>query len=68
MLSKEKCKKILEQDGQKYSDEQLNEIRQQLYKLANLEYHLFKELKRKRDANSNHLHKSIDWRPSWKGI
>ena len=60
MLNIEKCKKLLQQNGQTYSDEQVKQIRQQLYKLANLEYHLFKELKRKRDANSNHLHESIN--------
>ncbi len=60
MLSIEQCKKQLQKSGKTYTDEQVKEIRHQLYKLANLEYHLFKTLKAKQDANSNHLHEGIN--------
>ncbi len=60
MLNLTECKKQLQKNGKTYTDEQVKEIRQQLYKLAALEYHLFKTLKAKQDANSNHLHKGIN--------
>lgn len=55
MLSIEKCKKILQQNGQIYSDEQVKQIRHQLYKLANLEYQLFKTIKDKQDVKRNSI-------------
>lgn len=45
-LSLEKCRKILEESGNKYTDEEVLKIRKLLYKLGNLEYHLFIELKK----------------------
>ncbi|MBS1750537.1 MAG: hypothetical protein JST63_11575 [Bacteroidetes bacterium] len=60
MLSIELCKKILQKNGTTYTDDEVKKIRQTLYKLANLDYQLFSELKTKKDANSNHLHKGIN--------
>lgn len=58
MLNLEKCKKLLQQNGQTYSDEQVKQIRHQLYKLANLEYQLFKTLKEKQDGKCDSIRKS----------
>lgn len=38
MLNLEKCKKILEQNGNTYTDEQVKQIRQLLYKMGTLDY------------------------------
>ncbi len=43
-LSVEKCRKILEQGGKKYMDDEILKIRKLLYNLAELEYQLFKDL------------------------
>lgn len=40
MLNLEKCKKILQQNGKTYTDEEVKQIRNLLYKLGNLEYQL----------------------------
>lgn len=60
MLNLEVCKKILQKDGATYTDEQVKQIRQLLYKLGNLDYQLFTDLKKLKDGNSNHLHKGIN--------
>ncbi len=60
MLNLEVCKKILQKNGATYTDEEVKQIRQLLYKLGKLDYQLFTTLKTKKDANSNHLHKSIN--------
>jgi len=60
MLSIEQCKKILKENGTNYTDEEVKQIRQLMYKMANLDYQLFVTQKAKKDANSNHLHKSIN--------
>jgi len=41
MLNIEKCKKILQQNGKVYTNEEVEKIRHLLYKLGNLEYQLF---------------------------
>ena len=46
LLSLEKCRKILEEGGNKYTDEEVRKIRKLLYKLGSLEYHLFTALKK----------------------
>lgn len=61
-LSLQRCKKILEQDGNKYTDEEVLKIRKLLYKLGNLEYQLFTELKSKQHDKRNPLRKSINGR------
>ena len=45
MISIKECKAMLEQAGASYSDEEVEAIRDMLYKLAHLEYDLFKEKK-----------------------
>jgi hypothetical protein len=64
MLNIEACKKILQKDGATYTDEQVKQLRQLLYKLGNLDYQLFSDLKKLKDGNSNHLHKSVHRRAS----
>lgn len=39
------CKKILEGNGDKYSDEQVQIIRDVLYRLGELDYLIFKQMK-----------------------
>jgi len=63
-LSLERCRKVLEQSGAKYSDEEIWKIRKLLYKLGNLDYQLFKELKTKQHDKCNYLRKSVDRRAS----
>ncbi len=36
MLKLEKCKKILQAGGKKYSDEDVKKLREELYRLANI--------------------------------
>jgi hypothetical protein len=38
------CKKILESNGKKYSDQQVEKIRDTLYILGELDYLIFKEM------------------------
>ncbi|MBQ5613874.1 MAG: hypothetical protein IIU82_02525 [Tidjanibacter sp.] len=38
MLSIERCKQILKEEGMKLDDEQIKEVREFLYTIANLEY------------------------------
>lgn len=40
-LSLSKCKSVLDKDGSKYSNEEILEIREFLYKLADLDYEVF---------------------------
>jgi hypothetical protein len=40
-ISLSKCKSVLEKDGSKYSNEEVLEIREFLYKLADLDYEVF---------------------------
>ncbi|MBS0646660.1 MAG: hypothetical protein JSR97_08760 [Verrucomicrobia bacterium] len=60
MLNLELCKKVLQKNGTTYTDDEVKRIRQLLYKLANLDYKLFSELKTKTDAKSNHLHEGVN--------
>ena len=56
MLSLDACKKILQQKGVKYNDEQVKEIREMLYKLGRIDFMNYKQ-KKLTDEKSNHLHK-----------
>ena len=38
MLSIERCKQILDEEGMKLNDEQIKEVREFLYAIANIEY------------------------------
>lgn len=49
-LSLEKCRKILEQNGNKYMDDEILKIRKLLYKLGELEYQLFSDLKKRHNG------------------
>lgn len=40
------CKKILESGGEKYSDEEIEKIRDLLYKLGELDYRIYVEVTR----------------------
>jgi hypothetical protein len=50
MLSIEKCKKILQQNGKSYTDEQVKQIRRLLYQLGYLDYQLFIEQKTRKNG------------------
>jgi len=43
LINLKKCKRILRQNGENYSDEQVKKIRQFLYQMAELDYKLFKQ-------------------------
>ncbi len=58
MLSIEACKKILEKDGVKYTDEDVKKIRHLLYKLGELDFQLYNAPKNKEDGKRNTLRKS----------
>lgn len=54
MVSIKEIKAKLEVDGRAYTDEEVMEVREILYKLARLDYELFKEtLKKEKQANSS---------------
>ncbi|MEP6950320.1 MAG: hypothetical protein ABI863_13630 [Ginsengibacter sp.] len=55
MLSLEACKKNLENDGVKYTDEEIKKIRHLLYKLGELDYRLYKTAKNKENGEGNSL-------------
>jgi len=59
-LSLERCRKILEESGKKYTDEEIIKIRRLLYKLGNLDYQLFSQLKTKQYDKCNPIRKSIN--------
>ena len=65
-LSIEKCKKILEQSGGTYSDEQVFRIRKLLYKMGNLDYQLFTQFKTKSHEKCHPVRESIHRRTSSK--
>jgi len=57
MLSIEHCRKRLEKYGKKYTDEQINQIRDKLYFFADLQINHSKE---KKDEKCNNLRKGIN--------
>ncbi len=64
MLPFEECKKILNQETNKYTDEEIIIIRQSIIQLVMLDYASFMNTKRKsEDEKSNNLHKSINGGP-----
>ncbi len=58
MLSIEACKKILQQNGVTYNDEDVKKIRHLLYKLGELDYQLYKAPKSKHNGKCTSLRKS----------
>lgn len=61
-LSIEKCSKIL--GNTNYSPEEILKIRHLLYKLGNLDYQLFTQLKKTKDAKLHSVRESINGRTS----
>jgi hypothetical protein len=49
-MSLNKCKSILQKDGSVYTDEEIIEIRDFLYKLAEMDYEVFLKLKKKEET------------------
>ena len=49
-ISLSKCKTILQKDGSVYTDEDIIEIRDFLYKLAEMDYEVFLKLKKKEET------------------
>lgn len=61
MLNLEKCKKILQKDSKKnYTDEEVKQIRDLLYKIGELDYQIFKTLKPSQHGKCNTVHKGIN--------
>jgi hypothetical protein len=60
-LSITKCRKLLGKYGEDFSDEKIMKIRDCCYKLANLEYFLFTEQKKRmeKEASSKHPPSSL---------
>lgn len=57
MLSVAKCKKILHDNGLAVNESNVSEIRDILYRLAELDLHL---MKMKTDAESNNIYEGFD--------
>lgn len=55
MVSLEQCREILEKGGHQYSDEQIVKVRDFLYKMASIDYRLFK-LTSHHEKNCHPLH------------
>ncbi len=53
MLSIEECKKTLNKDGITYTDEQVKEIREFLYILADIDYRIFQQRIERERQNEN---------------
>ena len=52
MLSLEKCKKILNKNGKKYTDDQVEKIREFLYTMAMIEYRRYEKKKQQDEKES----------------
>lgn len=57
MLSIEKCKAELGKNGRKFTDKQIKEIRDFLYRIGTIEYESFKT---KSKENSSNIHKGVN--------
>jgi hypothetical protein len=53
MLSNERCKEILNKKEKKYTDEQVQQIKDVLYQLAKADVELFKRLRNENREKSN---------------
>ncbi len=60
MLNLEKCKKLLQENGQTYTDEQVKQIRDLLYKIGNLDYHIYKNSNAIQHDKRNTLYKGVN--------
>ena len=57
MISIGRCTELLNKNEKKYTEQEVKQIRELLYKLANVEYELFTKL----ELNErNNLHKGLD--------
>ncbi len=63
MLSLEKCRELLNKKEKKYTDEQILEIRDFCYKLAEIEYEAYLNFIKNEKASDN-LHESLYRRAS----
>ncbi|MEK7486341.1 MAG: hypothetical protein AABZ60_18620 [Planctomycetota bacterium] len=52
MISLEKCKEILNRDGEHYSEEEIRRIREALYKLGNAAYELYEQSTQGQESHS----------------
>lgn len=62
-LSIDKCKKILNKNGNKYTDDEVKQIRDFYYILAEIDFMNFQRHK-ENEKNSNTIHEGIDRRAS----
>ncbi len=60
MVTIEKCKKVLESSGRKYTNEEISLIRDFVYKMSIIEYN---EYKKRTADEGGELHKSLNRRP-----
>lgn len=60
MLSIEKCKEILEKHGGNYTDEEVEQIREILYRFAVIDYDVFKNKKYKTSQSTDEKANSSD--------
>ena len=62
MLSIQKCKNELEKNGDKYSDEEIEQIREMLYRLATIQYesNKLKLAENETRGNRNSVHTCIN--------
>jgi len=59
MISIEKCKKELEKEGARYSKEEIEKIRDILYRLANIEYEEYRSKKISLESKKLKILKSV---------
>ena len=59
MISIEKCKAELKHSNQKYTEEEIKQIRELLYQIATIEYENFKS---EQHETSSNIHEGIDRR------
>lgn len=59
MLNLEKCKKILEEKGNKYTEQEIKKLRDLLYKIGYLDYEMYYCKKNTNDEKCNLIHESI---------
>lgn len=57
-LSIAHCQKVLSKDGSKYTDEEVKMIRDFLYQMARIEYHIYNNEKN-HEKERNSIHKGV---------
>ena len=66
MLSLKRCKEILQQDGTRYTDDEVRHLRALLYQLGYIDYETFS--KRKEEQARDPLHARLNGRASREGV